>query len=245
MNIARATKERELHVARSADLAIVVSDFERALLDREVPGVRSMTLPLILETPGRTAPFAARHGVAFIGGYLHTPNVDAVNHFLDAIWPEVLKRLPSCTFQMVGSDLTPELEARASKSVVPVGYVKDLDGFLGKIRLTVAPLRYGAGVKGKVGSSLAAGVPCVATSIAAEGMGLETGQAIAVADDPVAFAERVVALHEDAALWTRMSDAGSRYVAEQFSIEAARRRMIGMLERLGLPAGPERKAEAS
>jgi glycosyltransferase involved in cell wall biosynthesis len=247
LNLSRATRERELHVARSSDLAIVVSEFELELLEREVPGVRAMTLPLILECPGRSAPFSARHGVAFIGGYLHKPNIDAVEYFLDAIWPEVLERLPTCVFHIVGSDLPEALKKRASKSVVPVGYLEDLDGFLGKVRLTVAPLRYGAGVKGKVGSSLAAGVPCVGTSIAAEGMGPDIGKAIVVADDPVQFAERIVALHEDAAPWTRISDDGWTYASEQFSLGAARRRMVEMLARLGLPvreAGISRKAGA-
>ncbi len=235
VNVALGVRERELYVARSSDLAIVVSDFEHQLIERGVPGVRAMTLPLILECPGRTTPFSARSGVCFIGSYLHQPNVDAVTYFLDEIWPRVLERLPSCVFHIVGSDMPDEFRARATANVVPVGHVRDLDTFLDKMRLTVAPLRYGAGVKGKIGSSLANALPCVASPIAAEGMGLAIGEAIAVAESPAEFAERIASLHENEVDWTNMSDAGWRYVSEQYSLDAARKRIAGMLRQLDLP----------
>ena len=124
----------------------------------------------------------------------------------------------------------------ASSSVRPVGYVKDIDEFLSTVRLTVAPLRYGAGVKGKIGSSLANGVPCVATPLAVEGMKLVPGEMVAVAVDPDEFASQIVALLQDEVAWTRMSDAAARFAVENYSLQAARARIEGMLERLGLPA---------
>ena len=236
LNAAYEMRERELYVARSSDLAIVVSDFEHDLLRREIPGAELMTLPLILECPGRRQPFSAREGVCFVGGYLHKPNIDAVEYFLADIWPRVLTRLPGATFSVVGADMPASFARYASSSVRLVGYVKDMDEFLSTVRLTVAPLRYGAGVKGKIGSSLANGVPCVATPLAVEGMKLVPGEMVAVAGDPDDFASQVVALLQDEVAWTRMSDAAARFAVENYSLQAARARIEGMLERLGLPA---------
>ena len=235
LNAAYEMRERELYLAKSSDLAIVVSDFEHDLLRREIPGAELMALPLILECPGRRQPFSAREGICFIGGYLHKPNIDAVEYFLAEIWPLVVERSPSCTFSIVGADMPANFARFASPSVRLVGYVRDLDEFLTTVRLTVAPLRYGAGIKGKIGSSLANGVPCVATPVAVEGMKLTPGEMVAVAEDPVEFASQIMALMQDEVAWTRMSDAAERFAIENYSLEAARTRIVGMLERLGLP----------
>jgi len=236
LNDAYAMRERELYVARSADLAIVVSDFEHDLLRREIPGAEVMTLPLILDCPGRRQPFSAREGLCFVGGYLHRPNIDAVEYFLADIWPRVLTRLPTARFSVVGADMPASFARFASSSVRLVGYVKDIDEFLSTVRLTVAPLRYGAGVKGKIGSSLANGVPCVATPLAVEGMKLVPGEIVAVAEAPDDFAAQIVSLLQDEVAWTRMSDAAARFAVENYSLQAARARIEGMLKRLGLPA---------
>jgi glycosyltransferase involved in cell wall biosynthesis len=236
LNDAYAMRERELYVARSADLAIVVSDFEHDLLRREIPGAEVMTLPLILDCPGRRQPFSAREGLCFVGGYLHRPNIDAVEYFLADIWPRVLTRLPTARFSVVGADMPASFARFASSSVRLVGYVKDIDEFLCTVRLTVAPLRYGAGVKGKIGSSLANGVPCVATPLAVEGMKLVPGEIVAVAEAPDDFAAQIVSLLQDEVAWTRMSDAAARFAVENYSLQAARARIEGMLKRLGLPA---------
>jgi hypothetical protein len=236
LNVALGVRERELYVARNADLAIVVSEYERELLERETPGVRAATLPLILDCPGRKRAFGDRWGICFVGGYKHVPNLDAVDWFLEEIWPLVLKRLPTCTFSIVGSDMPERYASRTERNVVAIGYVRDLDAFLDTVRLTVAPLRYGAGVKGKIGSSLANGVPCVATPVAAEGMGLVVGSEIAVGATPAELADRIVALHEDEVEWNRMSSAGWKYVSRHYSLDAAKRRISEMLRGLSLPA---------
>ena len=90
------------------------------------------------------------------------------------------------------------------------------------LRLAVAPLRYGAGVKGKVNLSMAHGQPVVATACAVEGMHLRDGDDVLVADDPEAFAEAVLRAYDDAALWQRLSDNGLRNVQAHFSLDAAR-----------------------
>jgi glycosyltransferase involved in cell wall biosynthesis len=120
--------------------------------------------------------------------------------------------------------------------VVVRGHVEDLEAELATCRLTVAPLRFGAGIKGKIVSSLAAGVPCVASPVAVEGMGLADGLHLRVADGAAAFADAIVELHEQEAAWTALSDAGLEVARETFSVAGARRRIVAMLRELDLPA---------
>ena len=107
----------------------------------------------------------------------------------------------------------------AAKDVVPLGYVPSLDSVLSRIRLTIAPLRYGAGLKGKVIESMAAGIPCVMTTVAAEGLGLSAELASLVADDPDALSQRIAMLCRDQAKYRRVVEAGRAHVAANYSRE--------------------------
>ena len=104
----------------------------------------------------------------FIGTYQHPPNHDAAIYFVKEIWPKIHRRLPEARFLVVGSSVTPEILALAGDGIEVLGFVEDLDSLMAACRLTVAPLRFGAGLKGKVSSSLLSGVPVVASSIAVE-----------------------------------------------------------------------------
>ncbi len=227
-NIAGRTREREIAVARLADATIVVSEQEAQLLSETIPGTPVYTIPLIRKSPGRRNGFAPRHGVGFVGGFKHTPNVDAIHHFLDTIWPDVRKRLPDVPFYIMGANMPDEIRDRSDPGVIALGHVPDLAARLEELRVTVAPLRYGAGLKGKVASSLGHGVPCVVTSIAAEGFGAAAQGAIAVADTPEAFCQQVVELHTNEERWTELSDAGLALMASRHSF-ANGRRILGEL----------------
>jgi glycosyltransferase involved in cell wall biosynthesis len=127
----------------------------------------------------------------------------------------------------------PESIARlASDSIEARGYVEALGPFYDACRLSVAPLRYGAGIKGKIVSSLSYGVPVVASSIAAEGMGLKHGEHILVADTPEAFADETLRLYTDDELWRRLSDNGARAFTERFSLEAGAPKLLAVMDGL-------------
>src|SRR6202030_1008017 len=98
---------------------------------------------------------------------------------------------------LVGSHMPEEVTALAAKDIVPLGYMPSLDSVFARIRLTIAPLRYGAGLKGKVLESLAAGVPCVMTTVAAEGLDLPRKLQVLVADEPAEIAARIAKLCRD------------------------------------------------
>jgi glycosyltransferase involved in cell wall biosynthesis len=218
---AEAVREREEALAGEADATVVVSEAERDLL-ASVPGANLVVLPLAREIRPPRAPFEARSGVGFIGGFVHAPNVDAVRFFLAEVWPLVLRGDPRCEFSIVGAGLPPDVLDGAPGAVRYVGPVADAAPWFESLRLTVAPLRYGAGVKGKVVSSLAAGVPCVATPVAVEGMGLRDGDGVLVAATPELLAGRVLHAHADPDLWAGLSAGGLAQAAARFSPAACR-----------------------
>src|SRR5262249_25541476 len=115
---------------------------------------------------------ADKPGIAFIGGYRHPPNVDAAMWAARTILPELRKRISGVELLLVGSYMPPKVSRLAAKDIVPLGYVPTLNAVFERAKVTIAPLRYGAGLKGKVLESLAAGIPCVMTNIAAEGVNL-------------------------------------------------------------------------
>ena len=222
---ARLTREREIAAARRSDLTVVVSHEERRILSEAAPGARVVLVPLIRTIPGRTRGLEGRLDIGFIGGFSHRPNVDAVAYFLDEIWPKVRDRLPGVRFLAIGADMPAHLAERQEPGFVAAGHIADLSQVMSALRLTVAPLRYGAGAKGKIVTSLGYGVPCVATSVAAEGMGLTDGTNIAVGDTPAEFAERIIGLYHDEALWRHLSEEGLSFAMKEHSFERGLERL--------------------
>ena len=233
--LAAGTRERELHLVRQADATIVVSSEERRLLEAAVPGARVFELPLAREVRRPTTTFEARSGIGFIGGFTHPPNVDAVQFFLSEVWPLVLRDLPDCEFRIAGADLRSTVLRPLPDGVHYVGHVPDLSLWFDTLRLSVAPLRYGAGAKGKVASSLAHGVPCVATPVAVEGMRIPKGAGVLVEASAEGLARTIVDTYSDPRLWSDLSAAGLEYAEHQLSPENWRRRLEDLLIGLGMP----------
>lgn len=234
---AEEIKEVELRVIRETDATILVSRYEYDLIGKLAPDASRFHIPIVRPVPGRLAPFDERRGALFVGGFHHAPNVDAVHFLCGSIWPIVRSLLPGAKLFIVGADAPDEILAyhAPSEGVEILGYIEDLAELYRTVRLTVAPLRFGAGLKGKVVASLVVGLPCVATSEAAEGMINPEEAGILVADDPNAFAQAVAKIHEDRALWYRISDAGVAYAQRHFSIEVTSHRLREMLKHLDLP----------
>ena len=230
MNSATLRKVQELNIARKADITLVVSPVEIELFREEAPDVDVRLLSNIHSIYPTAGSFAERQDILFIGGYEHPPNVDAMTWFLDEIMPRVVEANPAIRLHIVGGHLPEALAARASDNVLIDGFVADITPLFNSIRLSIAPLRYGAGVKGKINSSLSYGVPMVATSMAAEGMGLVHEKDILIADDPEAFAREVVRLYDDEALWQQLSVAGKQNIEDRFSFALAEKQLRAVLE---------------
>jgi glycosyltransferase involved in cell wall biosynthesis len=233
---AEISRISELASIAKADATIVVSTYEADIVRSALPTARVHVVPLLFDIPDRPGPIslAGRPDIVFVGSYQHSPNRDAAAYFAREVWPRVRQRLPHARFLVVGSGVTPDVRALSGGGVQVLGFVKDLDAVFATCRMSVAPLRFGAGLKGKVASSMLAGLPVVASSIAVEGTPLRDGVEVLVADTPEVFADAVVRVYGDQELRQRMVTAGFDFVRREYSIEANMSRVIGVLEDAGV-----------
>lgn len=231
-------REEELACIRSADVTITHSTWERDHIATHVPAAQVAVVLWDVESPGPDVGPEHRKGICFLGSFRHAPNADAVRHFCRAIWPEVAEGVRRDGFDIAGSHsnlLT--LDAVSAETRI-IGYVKDIAGYLGQKRLMVAPLRFGAGVKGKVLLSLAHGLPCVMSPIAAEGIPLTADLVrVLVAGDDADFAARIDALHGDDSLWRETSKAAREWARATLSEDAIDRALEAVLAPADRAAG--------
>lgn len=223
LRAAARTRTRELALVAQADATLVVSEAERRLLAQDAPAARVRVLSNLHRPAPATGGPEGRAGLLFVGGFRHPPNVDAVAWFVREVLPRVRESLPSTELHCIGGDVPAGIRALGALPGVHVhGHVPDLQPWLERCRVSVAPLRYGAGVKGKVNQAMAHGLPVVATSCAVEGMHLAHGHDALIADQPDAFAAAVVRLHTDDGLWRTLAANGRENVQRHFSPDAAR-----------------------
>lgn len=214
-------KRCEFDAIRAADASIVHSTAELELLRPLLPEAKLHVFPLIMDVKETNKGFTDRSDIIFVGGYQHTPNVDAVFYFVSEIMPLLRKQLPGVRFYAVGSRPPADMQALASEDVIITGFVENLSPLLEKMRVSVAPLRYGAGIKGKIGTAMAVGLPVVATSLAAEGMSLIDGEHILIADGTEVFADAVIKMYRGSTLWNRISQNSLAFAAKAWGAEAA------------------------
>jgi GT2 family glycosyltransferase/glycosyltransferase involved in cell wall biosynthesis len=227
---ARATRAVEYKLIDEADETWVVSPAEQALLQRDWPEKSIQVVSNIVGVPGSALPFEQRKDLLFIGSFQHPPNVDAVLFFAGQIFPLIHAQLPEVKFYIVGDKAPPEVIALVDENIIVTGFQPDVSSYFNTVRLSVAPLRYGAGVKGKINQSMGYGVPVVATSLAAEGMSLRAEKDAMIADDARSFAASVVTLYRSEELWRRLSQNGISKTKELYSVEAAREQIEKILD---------------
>lgn len=219
---AEASRQAELALIRACDVTFVVSPIEQKLIAAEVPEARVELLSNVHELFGREQAFDERRGLIFVGGFAHPPNIDAVNWLTSEIFPRVRAHRPDIELHLIGDIPDSERSRLAGHGVHVHGRVEDLSPWMDGSRIALAPLRYGAGVKGKVNMAMSHGLPVVATSIAAEGMSLTDGDNVLLADDGEQFAAAILRLYDDPGLWLRLSEAGLDNIRKHFSFDKAR-----------------------
>ena len=222
---ASETQRLEYELIDEADETWAVSSSEVELLRGKWPHKSIQLVSNIVDVPGSNTPFSLRRDLLFIGGFQHTPNVDAVLFFVREIYPLVSARLGDAKFYIIGDKAPPEIVALANEKIVVAGLQSDARAFFESVKLSVAPLRFGAGVKGKINQSMGLGVPVVATSVAVEGTELRDREDILVADEPQDFARALIELYECEQLWNHLSENGTRKTRALYSTEAARKKL--------------------
>lgn len=231
-------EHEEIDIFREAAFSYTPSQFEADYLRQEHQIETVSYLPLYYNERGcadrQTAPEGQR--VVFVGGMQHAPNHDAVTWFLSEVWPLVRQSVPRASFRLIGANPSDALYAMADESVALLGGISEaaLQDEYRRARVVVAPLQYGAGVKGKTLEALQQGIPLVATRIAAEGIPGITDQ-LTVADTPDAFAEQLVTmLGLSDAQWLDLSHNYTAFARHTLSIEEAWRHFSRGLSVIGL-----------
>lgn len=222
----------EVFYLNRADASIIISPAEREVIRKDVDLERIDIIPLIREFPTRRATYQGTRNLAFIGHFTHAPNVDAMRFFLGEVWPKVREVMPEVRFDIIGKDFPTDLSPLLDDAVTVHGLIRDLDTIFPSIRVCIAPLRFGAGLKGKLVTSLSYGVPSVVSPIAIEGMGMVDGEHALVAESPAQWVEQIQRLYSDEACWQHISAQGLSYAESEYSLTVNRDRFKRLFERL-------------
>lgn len=232
---ARHVRDEELAAMQTANLVLSYNETEHAVIDALSEGrVKVMTCPWVLDLPATVPPRDGRKGLSFLGSFQHHPNLEGIEWFITRVMSQLDHARPDIRLSIYGSRMPDTLKKLASDTIDPAGFVEDVADAYDRHLVFVAPLLSGAGIKGKVLSALAHGVPCVLSPVAAEGIGLRDGEDCLIARTPAEWVEGVTRLHDDAALWQQVSDNARRLAARRFSFDRARTQMRAAFEAVDL-----------
>ncbi len=226
-------KQIENRIFARVDEVMTPSADEAAVIRADVPGARVHVIPLyVVPAMPLARPRngdAERNALIFVGGYNHLPNVDAAVWLVQGIMPLVWAALPDVHLLLVGNEPPANVQALAGRRVTVTGFVPGLAPLYARSRLSVSPLRYGAGVKGKIIASMQEGVPVVTTPVGNEGLGLVHGTEAWVAETAAGVAEGIIALYSDTARCAAMAKAAGSMLRRSFSEDAARTALMAVL----------------
>ncbi|SRR5579884_558540 len=212
---ARRLRQAEIRLCSSVDLVLTLSDRDGDILARagcQTP-IRTLRLPVAVVAPPR--PFEqTTPTVVSLGNLTNVGREQGTLWFARAVWPRLRRRVPWARWRIVGGNPTPAVRALHGRDGVEVlGFVPDLDVVLHDVRACVVPLHIGGGIRVKLLDMFARGVPCISTSIGAQGLEVASGRELLLADEPAAFAEAVAQVLQDAETYTRLALAGQHYLA--------------------------------
>jgi GT2 family glycosyltransferase/glycosyltransferase involved in cell wall biosynthesis len=209
---AEVGRKLEFGIARNVDRLVCISTDERAILE-DIPGHAPVDfiLPVARQIAVTETAFSEREPLAiFVAGWMageHSPNADALRWLADSVVPLLRRRVPYAKILVTGGSPPPSLLAYSSASLQFAGYVSDLGALYARARLSLSPVRFGAGVKIKTVESIQYGVPVVSTTVGAEGLSITNRGAIAISDDPNVFADEIARGLTDADFWSDRSAA--------------------------------------
>jgi glycosyltransferase involved in cell wall biosynthesis len=227
---AAKTRIRELAAYRAADAVIVVTDEDERILHAEGGMPQLFIIPIVMPVHSRS-PKPRGQELLFIGGFDHTPNLDGLRWFVDCIWPSVRESVPDASFTIIGSNTPPEVKAFDGRQGIQVfGFIADTTPYFDRAAISVAPLRYGAGMKGKVVEAMSYGLPVVTTSVGAQGIGGTSGRDLMIADSPADFAQAVTNLLNGPARAKQIGLVGQAHIGRLCSPERIEVGLQEMLE---------------
>ena len=242
----QAFRDAELKLVQEANLTIVVSEQERSVIHHYLPLAPVHIVSNIMpSTSHPISPCAQRQGLLFVGSLGHLPNMGAIEHLFDHVLPALHKIAPTLledpefTVHIVGSGNGASAQAQLDKykamAMLHINLSSELlELLLARVRVFVAPLLVGGGVKGKVMQAMANGLPVVSYKIGVEGMDVKHGQHAMIARDTADFADQIAKLHENCSAWSQVSSGGLELIREAYLETSARMGLKGVIQELAV-----------
>ncbi|GAC14192.1 glycosyltransferase [Aliiglaciecola lipolytica] len=223
---------REIASIYRCDLTLIISDYEMKLLTEQfqIPPALLHYCPFMLDieklTPSSYG-FSQRQHFVSIGNFRHAPNWDAVLYLKQTIWPIIRKKIPTAELHIYGAYPPPKATAlhNPKTGFYVDGWADDALHVLEQSRVCLAPLRFGAGLKGKLADAMWTGTPSVTTNIGSQGMHDSVTWPGGIEDDPQVFAELAIQLYTDAEKWSEASTYGYQLLTERFNSVEIRKRL--------------------
>ncbi|HSG28394.1 MAG TPA: glycosyltransferase [Candidatus Krumholzibacterium sp.] len=241
---AEEMKNRELAIYRKTDLLVMITEDDREVLRADGIEVPCCLITNIHDMVHVESGTTNQHSLVFVGGFAHEPNTDAVLYFCREVFPLIRGKIPEATFTVIGSNPPEAVLGLQSDSVRVTGYVPSTTPYLLESHISVAPLRFGAGMKGKIGEAMAHGLPVVTTSVGASGMNLSNRKNAMIADTAEDFAEAVVELLRNQDLHERIRKSALDHVRKNFSTSRVEEDLLQVLRSLdGISRNPMRLFE--
>lgn len=214
--------KREIAAIYRCDISLMISDVEIRLLTEQfhVPPALLHWCPLLIEPPTQAfVPYEERAHFLSIGNFRHAPNWDAVLWMKNSLWPLIRQRLPGVQLHVYGAYTPPKATAlhNPAQGFHVMNWAEDALQVMTAARICLAPLRFGAGIKGKLADAMLCGTPNITTPIGAEGMADEQPWPGLIGHSASALAEAAVTLYQDRQAWTRAQENGRQLLAERYA----------------------------
>jgi glycosyltransferase involved in cell wall biosynthesis len=237
---ALVTRDQELEVCRNVDAVLCYNSTEHAVITSHILKADNLHItPWVLESKASGPDFSKREGIAFLGGFNHTPNKDAVEYLVTNIMPLLEKVRPEIKLYVYGSNMPIEYKDFEVNNVEMVGFAETLDSVYHDHRVFVAPLLSGAGIKGKVLESLAYGLPTVLSDVAAEGTGLTHGISTLIANEAEEWVDSIIKLYDSEELWNKFSENSVSLVEAKYSKDHGVKVFKGIFSSVGIYSSNE------
>jgi glycosyltransferase involved in cell wall biosynthesis len=217
--------KREIASILRCDVSLMIAEYEMELLQSvfKIDSSSLYYLPLLLEsiddsTIQNLPSFEERNNFIFIGNFLHEPNWNAVQYLKETIWPFIRKQMPEAVLQIYGAYPSQKvLQLHQPKDGFYImGRVKDAQEVVRNARVVLAPLRFGAGIKGKLVEAMQCGTPSITTTIGAESMCGDLPWNGFITDDAQIFTDNAVELYQDKTLWTKAQVNGFEIIEKRY-----------------------------
>ena len=228
-SLSTLTKEKEISAMKKAYKTIVLSDYENNLLTKKHAIKNVSTIPLVFEKFEYSK--LERKNFIFVGNFRHTPNKDSINWFLKNVWAKDYQKFQPHKLHIVGSHIDDKLRKEFSKykNVIVDGFVEDLDDYIKGFLINLAPITFGAGIKGKIGHASCFGIPTITSPLGAEGMNFKKNQDIYISELG-SFSEELQKFSKNKELLKMISEKTYEFAKKNYSVESTKVKLKSLLK---------------